>query len=439
MAAPASLDWLFLLGGAIVGLVGLALFAWALFRDRSRGRRRCPSCWYDMSGTPDLKCSECGHDARFERRLYRTRRRWKWAVLGVTGMLLGGCIAEVPAYKRGWSALVPTTALALFAPAQDPTNRAVFFGVALNGQGTATIVNGRLIASPPSTPPPTPVRAAAPFPQQLTDEFWSRLQTRRTRGWQARQFFRRYFSNNPVDFSAYLLVPDRWPVGEPIRVSVRTVPVGSVVGLGIETIARRMGSEDEAIGQGAGFVGGTPVAAQEIDVEMRLQYLSQVIYRTSTRVPITVAGSVATFLDQLNDATSTALVKEAIKPRLVWDAEDPLLLVNDRSESEAWRRIDFGVVYRVELLIGEQMVGFSTGAADWVRPVWKDWDEIRFSWAEGGRERASATPEQVRIVIRGDPVAAGRMYMDAPFGKRPACWVGEIELPAAAVLKENQP
>jgi hypothetical protein len=27
------------------------LFAWALFWDRSRGRRRCPKCWYDLRGT----------------------------------------------------------------------------------------------------------------------------------------------------------------------------------------------------------------------------------------------------------------------------------------------------------------------------------------------------------------------------------------------------
>ncbi len=42
----------------------------ALFRDRSRGRLRCPRCWYDMAGA-GLTCPECGKQARSERALRR--------------------------------------------------------------------------------------------------------------------------------------------------------------------------------------------------------------------------------------------------------------------------------------------------------------------------------------------------------------------------------
>jgi hypothetical protein len=48
-------DWLFWgLGGALA-LAGLWLQYWSLFADRARGRRRCPKCWYDMSGTEGMQ------------------------------------------------------------------------------------------------------------------------------------------------------------------------------------------------------------------------------------------------------------------------------------------------------------------------------------------------------------------------------------------------
>ena len=46
--------WLWWIGGAVLGLLGLWLLYWSLLRDRSKGRRRCPKCWYNMSGTDGL-------------------------------------------------------------------------------------------------------------------------------------------------------------------------------------------------------------------------------------------------------------------------------------------------------------------------------------------------------------------------------------------------
>ncbi len=63
----------------VAGVITLTLLYIGFFQDRSRGRPRCPKCWYNMTGAPSLVCPECGHDARHERRLYRTRRR-RWAV-----------------------------------------------------------------------------------------------------------------------------------------------------------------------------------------------------------------------------------------------------------------------------------------------------------------------------------------------------------------------
>ena len=65
---------LYLLGVALVPVVGLLLVYWSLWGDRSKGRSRCPKCWYDMRGTvPKLVCPECGHAPGSERGLYRSK------------------------------------------------------------------------------------------------------------------------------------------------------------------------------------------------------------------------------------------------------------------------------------------------------------------------------------------------------------------------------
>lgn len=91
--------------------IGAAVAAWGLFWDRSRGRKRCGRCWYDMGAVVGYRCPECGKDAKRERGLRRTRRRWRWAVLGVVVGTLGysgatgGTVAAVR--KHGWAAGLP--------------------------------------------------------------------------------------------------------------------------------------------------------------------------------------------------------------------------------------------------------------------------------------------------------------------------------------------
>lgn len=96
-------------------LVSLFLFCRALVADRSCGRRRCPKCWYDMSGTPGiLTCSECGYVAKLERRLFRTRRRWRWAFVGLLVALCATSVALMPKIRRdGWPSILPISVLVL--------------------------------------------------------------------------------------------------------------------------------------------------------------------------------------------------------------------------------------------------------------------------------------------------------------------------------------
>ncbi|MBL8757862.1 MAG: hypothetical protein JNK35_05475 [Phycisphaerae bacterium] len=97
-----------------LAVLGLACGAWWARGDPARGRRRCPRCWYDMVGSPGLRCPECGHAARHERALGRTRRRRRWLVGSLVLLALGVGTAIVPDARAGGGRLwrrVPTTVL----------------------------------------------------------------------------------------------------------------------------------------------------------------------------------------------------------------------------------------------------------------------------------------------------------------------------------------
>jgi hypothetical protein len=114
------LDWIFTATAWTLGAAAVLLAAWALLSDRSRGRRRCPKCWYDMAGVPGLQCPECGREVRSHRRLLKTRRRWRWAMLAVFLAVSSYAVSLVPAVRSGgWPSAVPSSILVFVAPVDD--------------------------------------------------------------------------------------------------------------------------------------------------------------------------------------------------------------------------------------------------------------------------------------------------------------------------------
>jgi hypothetical protein len=102
---------------ATSGLMG-GVFVWCgLWRDRARGRMRCPRCWYDMSGVINLTCPECGTVHAHTRSLARTRRHWPAVVLGCA-LLIGAVAASAAGRIRDgrWVRYLPTEALILLTP-----------------------------------------------------------------------------------------------------------------------------------------------------------------------------------------------------------------------------------------------------------------------------------------------------------------------------------
>jgi len=96
----------------LCAVIAIAWFSLALFWDAAHGRRRCPKCWYDMSATDGLRCPECGRTAKYEKRLHRTRRHWRLALLAVIPALLSAYLLLLPRIREhGVQSIVPTTVL----------------------------------------------------------------------------------------------------------------------------------------------------------------------------------------------------------------------------------------------------------------------------------------------------------------------------------------
>jgi len=112
MGPVPAFNWPLWLSVGLLAAIGLALLIWALVGDRSRGRRRCPKCWYDMRGSPTLRCPECGHVVWNEGELYRSRRRRKTAWLAILMLLATVALPIVQRVRtHGWPSILPTSVL----------------------------------------------------------------------------------------------------------------------------------------------------------------------------------------------------------------------------------------------------------------------------------------------------------------------------------------
>lgn len=96
-------------------LFALLLLVWAIIGDRSRGRLRCPRCWFDMEGIETPLCPECGKAIRSERHLRKARRmKWPFALASVLiGFAVYGFVHLERVEETDSFALMPTWVLML--------------------------------------------------------------------------------------------------------------------------------------------------------------------------------------------------------------------------------------------------------------------------------------------------------------------------------------
>lgn len=103
----------------LVAVPLVCLTWWAIFGDKPRGRRRCPRCWHDLSGTPGLTCGECGHAARDEHELSRIRRRWGIAAAAVAATAAVASATHLSILNASWAGYLPNAVLVRL-PAMQP-------------------------------------------------------------------------------------------------------------------------------------------------------------------------------------------------------------------------------------------------------------------------------------------------------------------------------
>lgn len=99
------------IAAAAATAVAVGVIWWAIFGDKARGRRRCPRCWHDLSRTPGLTCSECGHAAQSEADLGRARRRWGTAVATLVAVAVIAVWAQSVFLNQSWPTYLPDAVL----------------------------------------------------------------------------------------------------------------------------------------------------------------------------------------------------------------------------------------------------------------------------------------------------------------------------------------
>ncbi len=430
-------DWIFTTISVILALLAAWLLYRGLFRDRSKGKRRCPMCWYDLAGInatvagppPIFMCPECGR--RFpERKLFRTRRYWRTAFAGaVLAAAAYGAFSTPRVLRSDWTALVPTTALCLFAP-PDPDGTdvpAMVLARAARGQGTAQ---------------------PAPWRKQLAAAMWRRIETARCFDWQAQLYIGRVAKAEKLDISSeFYRLPPVWLANETLPVSISDSPRlaqllrHSVALFRPNYVLQVKSSQDtwEPLARLGSWNRGepnpyrlpAPRVSQPYRFDARLVLErpghSPIIIEERTVEPaLRVVTNAEDVLTPLDTPEINRLVRIALTPRLVRYKQRIEFAVNNRLSDPNWKQIDFPGGLTFTIRCGDVVLG--TGqVCSWSRLVARDlWNDSDIKWLTD-IEPIINSGAPILADIQADPIAAIREYANAPFQySGAAAWGGHF-------------
>ncbi len=428
---PQNLDWVFALIGIALGGMGVLVIALALFRDKARGSRRCPKCWYDMSGAATLQCPECGSVARTERDLYRPRRRWKRAGFGAALLTLALIVAAVPSYQRGWPSLLPGWLLVYVAPAQGrpPGTRMVLPAVMLGSKSVPPSV-ASAIASAMATP------SSLTAPQRLTAEVWDRLNTNQLYLWEERAFIARCMRRRGLTIRNLVAVPERWPAGEGIPVQISDLGPG--ISSAYLVTAQIDGASDAT--QPAWIDPGR-VATQSIQAHVELNSRAgTMIEQADLTFPCRIVPSGEDLLVPDASEETNQRMRAALRPYIAWDQTGKATIIaGDRSSHAPWIDINMAIRFQIDITLDGRTLATAAGHVEW-RPVWKNWQELDPQWTPGAAELAAANRDRLRLIVRAvHNNGADDDFLSSPFTRSPRQWSGAFEVPAALGAQDNPP
>jgi hypothetical protein len=411
MAAAGNLDWLYHLLGYSLAAAGALLLLWALFWDRSRGRRRCPKCWYDMRGVPGPKCPECGREAAKEAALTRTRRHPRRAAIAVVLGIAGYTAAVVPRFRdHGWVGLVPMTYLAL--------------------------------AAPPETPDPwagRPTSAAPTTHALLNAEAWRRVEEGSTWLWQSQVFIERVMSAERIDPRRFLRVPETWPMCVPVPCIV-SADVGnltlSVISVPGSTKVSPLSATWKAVPQSTWMLPALEVPSTSIGavIEFRAPRpggfagVGPVVYRTRQFAPIEARVPFADFMTRVDSPEAAAAVREVLCPYLAERNGRLELILFNRSDTDERIVLPFLVGFICEVRFGDRVLRCKRDVAPHGPFEKLMWSASRIDCSGEDIDRIRAG--QATITVRGDYEGAMNVYTSNPF-QPPVreCWTGEFTVP----------
>lgn len=440
-----SLPWWHIasiIGGYLLLAIAVLLGAWALFADRSRGRRRCPKCWYDMRSAADdrLICPECGHDAQRMRRLHKTRRRWRWAVVAALLLLGSHFVLLIPDFRtRGWPALVPTTVLVCVAPATTAeTSPLTWERKGVHAQRGFILITPQMVGP---TVTLAPLRTPKPrgWGTDLSDELWYRLWKPRSWEWQRRWFLRRVLAANNITNAPDAIVPQRWIKGRPIPFDVKWPDLDALqpfyLGLTIAPNPRLVADLHQALPA----VHSAGVRQVSTPYTIRFAERSIISGEVSASIEI-IDTDREPLLERLSTPEHSSLVREAMSPRLYRDKRGVWRLqAFDQCVPFDYGDEPFGVTAGVEILDGEVVIGRTSWTPYWRSTRRLSASDHRIAWRNGYPQKLDSATPSLTIRVTAEPDLAELSYQTASWRERAACWGGSFEVPLLIVRLSETP
>lgn len=419
MAAQPWWHLALIIAGWTFAAAGVLLLLWALFGDRSRGRRRCPKCWYDMTGVPGLMCPECGRAAKHERGVLRTRRRWRGVAAAMIVLAIGLSAFGVRlATDPGWVRQLPTAALLrLWRPVPPPP---LFY---LSDDGISSVFSQVYVAPTPAATPWSlhswwnDVQAAMAF------EVWNRASDQRITSAQGNRILRALYPPDVLAIHGGAVAPKRWPEGRPVPVIVTNIKRA----VDINGLAVR--SEPRDIVVIAWPIKSSPSGDGEIDLPVAIDVVRGRVLlgqlHTTCRLKPCKPGE--PLFRPRDDDTTNALVQQALALRVRERPDGGVFIVYDeRTSDQKWDRLPMGVNGHFEIRLEDEVIGRGNIRTVWTGTVQSNWHAPSVQWSADGERRFQAHWPRTRVVVRGESLVSESDYLEWPFDKVSECWTGEF-------------